>query len=189
MLIGNFSVVNRDPLGKGRRFSLGQGEYGVSDESDLALTTVLGSCVAACIHDPVAGVGGMNHFVLARRNRGASGDPARYGDHLMPLLIEGLLQAGAKLNRLEAQVFGGASPGNFVNSIGQDNLAFACGFLEELGVPVGVGEQSGPAGCRIVFWPASGHVKHKPLTRVKETKVRRIILPLVKPLNLTPAAA
>ena len=69
MLIGNFSVVNRDPLGKGRRFSLGQGEYGVSDESDLALTTVLGSCVAACIHDPVAGVGGMNHFVLARRNR------------------------------------------------------------------------------------------------------------------------
>ena len=128
MLIGNFSVVNRDPLGKGRRFSLGQGEYGVSDESDLALTTVLGSCVAACIHDPVAGVGGMNHFVLARRNRGASGDPARYGDHLMPLLIEGLLQAGAKLNRLEAQVFGGASPGNFVNSIGQDNLAFACGF-------------------------------------------------------------
>ena len=87
------------------------------------------------------------------------------------------------------QVFGGASPGNFVNSIGQDNLAFACGFLEELGVPVGVGEQSGPAGCRIVFWPASGHVTHKPLTRVKETKVRRIILPLVKPLNLTPAAA
>ena len=89
----------------------------------------------------------------------------------------------------DCTLFVGASPGNFVNSIGQDNLAFACGFLEELGVPVGVGEQSGPAGCRIVLWPASGHETHKPLTRVKETKVRRIILPLVKPLNLTPAAA
>jgi chemotaxis protein CheD len=189
MLISNLSELNRDPSGGGRRLSLGQGEYGVSDEPDLVLTTVLGSCVAACIHDPVARVGGMNHFVLPQRRLGSSGDPARYGDDLMPRLIEGLLQAGARQSRLEAQLFGGASPGRFVNSIGEDNLAFAYDFLDRLGVRVAPPQQSGPAGCRIDFRPADGHVKHVPLARLEKAQARRIILPRVKPLNLTPVAA
>jgi SAM-dependent methyltransferase len=42
------------------------GEYFATDR-DMALVTVLGSCVAACLRDPVAGIGGMNHFMLPER--------------------------------------------------------------------------------------------------------------------------
>jgi chemotaxis protein CheD len=72
-----------------------------------AITTVLGSCVAVCIHDPVAGVGGMNHFLLphhVERERSA-----RFGTVAIPDLVSAVLRAGAKRVSLVAKVFGGAN--------------------------------------------------------------------------------
>ena len=40
------------------------GEFYVTKKTDEVLVTVLGSCVSACIRDPFAGIGGMNHFML-----------------------------------------------------------------------------------------------------------------------------
>jgi len=73
-----------------------------------ALTTTLGSCVAACLRDPVLKIGGMNHFLLPEGNVG-DGAPARYGSYAMELLINDLLKRGAHRKRLEAKVFGGAN--------------------------------------------------------------------------------
>ena len=47
-----------------RRIHIVQGEYRVTDDPTVVVATLLGSCVAACIRDPVTGVGGMNHFLL-----------------------------------------------------------------------------------------------------------------------------
>jgi hypothetical protein len=59
------------------------------------MVTTLGSCVAAFIRDPKAGVGGMNHFLLPE-SPGAEGLVSlRYGAFAMELLINGLLNKGA----------------------------------------------------------------------------------------------
>ena len=93
-----------------RRVHVIQGEYKVVNDPNVVLSTILGSCVAACLRDPVAGVGGMNHFLLpgSAMRRSSGGDATRYGVHLMELLINGLLKQGARRDRLEAKIFGGA---------------------------------------------------------------------------------
>jgi chemotaxis protein CheD len=85
-----------------------QGEFKVSDDPNVVLSTILGSCVAACMRDPVAGVGGMNHFLLPGQANGTGGEATRYGVHLMELLINGLLKKGARRERIEAKIIGGA---------------------------------------------------------------------------------
>ena len=73
---------------RGKRVHVIQGEFQVTDDPDVVLSTILGSCVAACLRDPVAGVGGMNHFLLpGDGGQTGGGEVARYGVHLMELLI------------------------------------------------------------------------------------------------------
>ena len=168
--------------------TIAQGEYSASDDPDTVITTVLGSCVAACVRDPKARLGGMNHYVLPQFQAGSKGDPTRYGSYLMQRLIDHLLEQGASLKRLEAQVFGGASPGPFHNSIGQNNVDFAMRYLAERGISTADPVRSGVAGCKLEFWPASGRVVHTPLTGVKQAVPTRIMLRPVKPLMLPPAA-
>ena len=83
-----------------------QGEHAVSTDAEALMTTVLGSCVAACLHDPVAGVGGMNHFLLAETADGArvKEEEMRYGAYAMEMLINGLMKLGARRERLEAKL-------------------------------------------------------------------------------------
>ncbi|MDH6235247.1 chemotaxis receptor (MCP) glutamine deamidase CheD, partial [Mesorhizobium soli] len=91
-----------------QRITVMRGEFHVVDRPEVVLTTILGSCVAACLRDPYAGVGGMNHFLLPGTLGAARRDAERYGVHLMELLVNGLLARGAQRQRLEAKLFGGA---------------------------------------------------------------------------------
>jgi len=76
-----------------RKIHVIQGEFHVCDGDDVMMTTILGSCVAACMRDCVARVGGMNHFLLP----GAAGDAGmRYGVQSMELLVNALLRMGAR---------------------------------------------------------------------------------------------
>ena len=110
----------------GRRINVVQGEYSVSADPNVVFTTILGSCVAACIRDPVAGVGGMNHFLLPGNENGArSTEAERYGVHLMELLVNGLMKKGARRDRLEAKLFGGAKMMERLSDIGKLNASFA----------------------------------------------------------------
>ena len=86
------------------------GQYFVTDR-DIVLVTVLGSCVAACIRDTRAGVGGMNHFLLpdAARDVSPASRSARYGSFAMEVLINQLIRHGARRETMEAKVFGGGS--------------------------------------------------------------------------------
>lgn len=151
-----------------RRINIVQGEFKVSDEPGVVLTTLLGSCVAACIRDPIAGVGGMNHFLLPG-DVGTSTDSERLGVHLMELLLNGLMRQGAQRDRLEAKVFGGARMMAGLSDIGKKNAEFAKRFLAYEGVKIVGGDVGGMQGRRIQFWPVSGRALQSYISQVVET--------------------
>jgi chemotaxis protein CheD len=133
-----------------------QGEFHVSADPDLMMTTILGSCVSACVRDPEAGVGGMNHFLLP----GEEGEGGlRYGVQAMELLVNGLLRRGARRDRLEAKLFGGGRMFNGLADVGQQNAAFAERFLRDEGIRMAGGSLRGDRARRIQFWPVSGRAR------------------------------
>ncbi|HZF99235.1 MAG TPA: chemoreceptor glutamine deamidase CheD [Pseudoxanthomonas sp.] len=128
-------------------------------DTDIALVTLLGSCVAACIRDPMLKLGGMNHFLLPD-GRVGDGAPARYGSFAMELLINDLLKRGASRGRMEAKVFGGGKVlrGFTANPVGTRNAEFVRQYLATERIPV-VGEDLGGIHPRKVwFFPHTGRV-------------------------------
>jgi len=139
--------------------SLG-GQELASAEGDI-LSTVLGSCVAACLRDPIARVGGMNHFLLPGEPAAPADGGARdmrFGVTAMELLINALLKAGALRSRLEAKVFGGAAVlgRKGADSVGGRNAAFALRFLACECIPVAAHDLGGDAARRAYYEPATG---------------------------------
>jgi len=150
-----------------RRINIVQGEFKVSGEQDVVLTTLLGSCVAACIRDPVARIGGMNHFLLPGGDVGSGNESM--GVHLMELLLNGLMRQGASRERLEAKIFGGARMMSGLSDIGAKNAAFAKKFLNYEGIKIVGGDTGGTHGRRIQFWPGSGRALQSYISKVVET--------------------
>jgi chemotaxis protein CheD len=148
-----------DGLGDARRMHLIQGEYHVTDDPDLVMTTTLGSCVAACLRDPIAGVGGMNHFLLPEGDDVRGPEAAKYGAYAMELLVNGLLREGAKRERLQAKLFGGARLSDRLVDVGGKNVAFAESFLRREGITLARGSVRGANARRVQFWPVSGRVR------------------------------
>ncbi len=137
-----------------------QGEQCVSDDPSAVMSTLLGSCVAACMRDPIAGVGGMNHFLLPGDDgRGTNPDSMRHGVHAMELLVNALLRQGARRERLEAKLFGGANLMRGLTDVGAMNAAFAESFLKREGIMHTGGSLGGDRGRRIQFWPISGRAR------------------------------
>jgi len=131
-----------------RRIHIVQGEYRVTDDPTVVVATLLGSCVAACIRDPVTGVGGMNHFLLPGEDgRSHDHEAERYGDYLMELLINGLMKQGAQRDRLEAKLFG------------EKNAEFAERYLRHEGISVVGKDLGGDRGRRLQYWPVSGRAR------------------------------
>jgi chemotaxis protein CheD len=149
-----------------RRVNIIQGEFKVSNDPAVVLTTILGSCVAACIRDPISGVGGMNHFLLpgSAEAMASGGDATRYGVHLMELLINGLLKQGARRDRLEAKIFGGAKTIASFSNVGAQNAVFAERFLRDEGIAVVGSSTGGEHGRKLEFWPVSGRARQYALT-------------------------
>ena len=160
-----------------------QGEHYVTDDPEVVVTTILGSCVAACLRDPIAGVGGMNHFLLpggdARKN---ASDSVRYGVHAMELLVNALLTMGARRDRLEAKLFGGARLITGLTDVGELNAAFAEDFLRREGLNHVGGSLRGDAGRRIQFWPVSGRARQVLLAKdTREVFARERSIPAPRP--------
>ena len=146
-------------------------QYLVVDD-DTALTTTLGSCVAACIRDPLLGIGGMNHFLLPDGHTG-DGAPARYGSYAMELLINDLLKRGANRKRLEAKVFGGANvlKGFTSNPVGTRNAEFVRQYLTNEHIPILAEDLCGIHPRRVWFFPNTGRVMVQRLPHAHEAEV------------------
>jgi chemotaxis protein CheD len=143
----------------------------VSAHPDTMLITVLGSCVSACIYDPVAGVGGMNHFILPING---SAEPVwrqqRYGDGAMRTLVDRLYKRGAKHGRLAAKLYGGRLRKGDGNDVGYLNAEFARGFLMDEGIDVLDFSLGGDAARWVTFHPASGWVQIKERAEVQPAR-------------------
>lgn len=135
-----------------------QGEQRVTSDPDVVLATILGSCVSACLQDPVAKIGGMNHFLLPGDLDDAEVGE-RLGVHAMELLINALLSAGATRRRLQAKVFGGANLNMGLADIGGSNATFARQFLRREGITVVAECLGGRLGRRVQFWPVTGRAR------------------------------
>ncbi|MEY8877753.1 MAG: chemoreceptor glutamine deamidase CheD [Leptothrix sp. (in: b-proteobacteria)] len=139
------------------------GEYFVHDEDVLIMTT-LGSCIAACLWDRNARVGGMNHFMLPDVGAGMT-DGGRYGSYAMELLINELLKRGASRATLEAKVFGGAAVISGMSSlnVGERNTRFVFEYLQTERIPVVSKDVLEIYPRKVCFFPASGKAMVKRL--------------------------
>ena len=143
-----------------RPLHISQGEYATSDGSGRPISTILGSCIATCLHDPEARVGGMNHFLLPEAN-GSSAPAASFGINAMELLINDLIKKGADRNRLTAKVFGGARMIAGLSDVGAKNAEFVLQFLKAEGIPCTGQSLGGTQARRIQFWPDDGRARQK----------------------------
>jgi chemotaxis protein CheD len=136
------------------------GEYYVANE-DLLVMTTLGSCIACCLWDRNAKVGGMNHFMLPD----GQGDSGRYGSYAMELLINELMKRGANRTSMEAKVFGGGAVISGMNTInvGERNTKFVMDFLATDRIPVVSKDVMDVYPRKVCFLPASGKAMVKRL--------------------------
>jgi chemotaxis protein CheD len=154
------------------------GEYYVT-RCNEAISTVLGSCVSACIRDPSLGVGGMNHFMLpedASTEPNNWLDPAvglitRYGSYAMENLINDLLKLGAARERLEIKVFGGGRVLSGMTDVGARNIAFIRGFIKLEGYKITAEDLGSTHPRRVVYFPATGKVKLRRLRPVENRTI------------------
>lgn len=143
------------------------GEYYVT-RREMLLVTTLGSCVSACIRDKTNGIGGMNHFMLPENAQEAGGwgtTSTRYGGYAMEVLINQLLQLGAKRSNLEAKLFGGGAVIRQMTSmnVGERNAQFGMNYLKTEGIPVVAKDLLDVYPRKIYFFPESGRVLVKKL--------------------------
>jgi chemotaxis protein CheD len=122
---------------------------------------VLGSCVSACIRDPVVGVGGMNHFMLPQHGSGAWGNDlksTRFGNFAMEKVINELIKAGCVRERMEIKVFGGGNVTDSSNAVGSENAEFIRAYLKAEGLKCAASDLGGTLPRRIHYYPSTGRV-------------------------------
>jgi len=154
------------------------GEYYVTRHAE-AVSTVLGSCVSACMRDVELGVGGMNHFMLPE-DTSVGTDPwspvegsssGRYGAHAMESLINETLKLGARRERLEIKLFGGGKILPSMTDVGARNIAFVRGFVALEKLKVAAEDLGGTAPRHLIYFPATGQVLVKKLKPVETRRV------------------
>jgi chemotaxis protein CheD len=149
------------------------GEFFVSGEEEV-LTTVLGSCVSACIRDPASGIGGMNHFMLPNTEIDGTQDKesaGRYGTHAMEFLIEGILKLGGRRDNLEVKLFGGGKIVEGMSDVGKRNIDFVHAYLADSGITVAAEDLGLAFPRKINYFVPSGRVMVKKLRALHSRSV------------------
>ena len=144
------------------------GGYYVTSHPGEVLMTLLGSCVAACVRDPVVGVGGMNHFMLPDSETGVWAGvsaSARYGNFAMEIVINEILSRGGRRDRLEIKLFGGGDVLATGTRVGSRNVAFVRDYLRNEQLTAVASDLGGDTGRRIHYFPDTGKVMRKLFAR------------------------
>ncbi len=149
------------------------GEY-LASSREMVIATVLGSCVAACLYDRVSGVFGMNHFMLPRGN-GEASKSMRYGAYAMEVLLNEMFKLGARRERLEAKVTGGAAvlPDMKSLNVGERNAAFVVDYLNTEGVRIVAADLQGNYARKIYLYGATGRIRVRQLRTLSNDTVSR----------------
>ncbi|GMM86348.1 chemoreceptor glutamine deamidase CheD [Pseudoalteromonas sp. MTN2-4] len=152
------------------------GEFYVSKNDEL-ISTVLGSCIAACVYDDKLGVGGMNHFMLpaAKGIKEIHADDltCRYGNWAMEYLINEVLKNGASKANLKVKLFGGGKIIRSMTDIGIGNIRFAHAYIQEEGLELVSHDVGGPWPRKVVFHPQTGRAQVKKLREMHNDTIER----------------
>lgn len=139
------------------------GEYYVTASQEL-VTTVLGSCVSACIRDSVTGIGGMNHFLLPL-NDGETWSEAeiaslanRYGNYAMEHMINDILKQDGRKQNLEVKIFGGSKIIESMTDVGSSNIRFVRNYLKTEDLKVVSEDVGGTNPRKVMYFPDTGKV-------------------------------
>ena len=180
--IPGFETINRywDAENEVVAAKLLPGEYYVTTEDEM-ITTVLGSCISACIRDAVTGIGGMNHFMLPQisRSRLNSKDEAvvgtalRYGNYAMEHLINTILQYGGKRKNLEVKLFGGGKIIATLGDVGSRNIEFVLDYVDTEALKLMSHDLGDIYPRKVNFFPKSGRVRMK---KIKDLHNETIIM-------------
>lgn len=152
-----------------RRRNIVQGEHAVVSDAGVVIQTVLGSCIAVCLFDPLRKVGGMNHFLLGEpTGKTISVDEQRcYGIYAMEVLVNAMMHHGSNRSDMLAHLFGGATMIAGLGDIGARNIAFAREFLRVEGIAVRHEDVGGRQARRVEFLAHEGktrcRVAHEPV--------------------------
>lgn len=149
------------------------GEYFVSDQP-MIVYTVLGSCVSACIRDPLVGVGGMNHFMLPKPKEAGTdswGESTRYGSYAMESLINEILKRGGVKSRLEIKLFGAGRiyEGNI--DVGARNAEWVLEYIKTEGLKACKTDLGDILPRKIYYFTESGRVLMKKIEKVKNETI------------------
>jgi chemotaxis protein CheD len=131
------------------------GSFGIASEDGVVLSTLLGSCIAACLFDPGRRIGGLNHFLLPEGE-----GTMLYGDHAMEVLLNAILTRGGRRPNIVAKIFGGArmACGASILNVGERNIRFARAYLAKEGFPVLAEDVGGSRARRIWLHAGTGRV-------------------------------
>ena len=171
----------KSELLRNKQVQLFPGEYHVAT-GEVILSTLLGSCVAACLYDPIHQIVGMNHFMLAnsgypKTSPGLLADAGRYGIHAMELLVNKMLKCGALKKEIRAKVFGGGNVLSSLNgssnlgSIGDINVRFIQEFLKKERIPLIAADLGGEQG-RVIHFSSKDYSVH--VRKVKSTVTKKV---------------
>jgi chemotaxis protein CheD len=126
------------------------GEFAIaSDESEVAIATLLGSCVAMMFYDKVQKVRGMNHFLLP--TSGGFTDSFKYGLNSVETMLNSMYKLGCKKEHLEVKIVGGAAVIASSNNIGEKNVNFARDFCRSENIRVSSEHVHGDHGRMVLL--------------------------------------
>jgi chemotaxis protein CheD len=145
-----------------RRVSVGIGQLAVStDSTEVLVAYGLGSCVGISCYDPQAKVAGLAHILLPTSSgKRSPGEPARYADVGIDLLLRKMAEAGATTSRMIVKIAGGAAvlgPSNAEKfKIGERNAEAIKERLQRHGLSPAAAELGGTRGRTMELHPATG---------------------------------
>lgn len=134
------------------------GELHVTDEP-VVISTILGSCVSACVRDVRRSVGGINHFMLPNAVRGDDGASARYGVYALECLVNQVLRGGGMRSDLEVKVFGGGQVIASGSDIGKSNIDLVRAFFAAERIPIVAEDLGHKFARRVRYWPRTGRTQ------------------------------
>lgn len=142
--------------------------------STEGVTTILGSCVAACVRDTRTGVGGMNHFMLPPATEHDDDDGERDGVDAMERLVNAVLEHGCgERARLELKLVGGSVLTSGAPDTGRRAIQFARRFAAAARLTVVAEDVGGPLGRDVIYWPGTGQLQIRKLRGIQTLLAER----------------
>ncbi|MFN5382242.1 MAG: chemotaxis protein CheD [Alphaproteobacteria bacterium] len=161
-----------DQVNENTVIKLYSGGYYASKTAGELVVTILGSCIACCMYDPINKVGGINHFLVPGLDSvHSNSSSARYGINAMELMINDMVKVGGQKRHMVAKIFGGAKMIDITSRIGEKNISFVEDFLQNEGIAIVASDVGGSCPRRVHFELKTGKVKIRKLIRIEDLKV------------------